>query len=198
MVRVIESARTEKSLGPASYRNQTFDSVETMGPLTGSELKARILEIYGSATLSKSEIGSAKVYGPLTMTKTVFTGPIKAHGNVQVIDSTLGSDLAIESNDPGRAIIENSSAKAIYIVSEESEHQTADVKTGFSAYLSTYKKDPVGPQVVIKGTKSSVAGPIEFIGKEGTVILVENATYRGTITNGNLENETASIRGAQR
>lgn len=194
----IEAVRSEKSLGPASYTNQTFDSIETMGPLTGSALKARTLEIYGSADLSKSEIGSATVYGPLKMTETVFKGPIKAHGNVQAVDSTLRSNLTIESNDPGSVILEDSSAKTIYITSEESEYQTNQRKAGFSAYFSTQKKYPEGPQVVIKGAKSSVEGPIEFIGKEGTVILAENATYSGAITNGKLEKESSTKTGAQK
>lgn len=179
-------ATTEKIMGPGSYTNKTFDALEVMGPLTGKRLKASTIDIYGAASLSEgSEIGSATIRGPLLATQATFSDAVDVHGNIQATDSTFKGDLNTEGNDV-RVVLENSSAQAINLTGIAGTQKSTGGSV-WSTFFSSSKKEPQGSRVILRGKKTSVAGPIEFITTEGKVVLEDNASYAGKIINGTLE-----------
>ncbi len=185
--RVLAAAKTVKVMGPGNYMNESFNGIETMGPLTGSGLKANTIDVYGPAVLSQdSQIGTATIRGPLTASKTTFTGSVEANGNIQAQDSSFEGDLTTEGNDI-EVKLENTRAKTITISAQTSGVQKSSSGGSiFSYFFSTKKKKPEGTRVILKGKNTLVNGPIEFINGEGTVILEDNATYTGKILGGKL------------
>ncbi len=184
------AVESQKVMGPASYTDKVFDTLTTMGPLTGTGLTAATIDVYGPTYLYKgSEIGTATIRGPLVANNTSFNGPVEVYGNIQASDSDFKDDLTIDGDDSTLVTLENSSAGGITIATSASEVQQTN--SGFTAsYTISTKKDlPKGPQVVLKGKKTLVAGPIQFIGQSGTIILSDNATFTGKVLNGKVQKE---------
>lgn len=183
---------THKVMGPGNFTNTSFNGLETMGPLNGSGLKASRIDVYGPASLSHgSQIGTATIMGPLMATDTTFTGPVEAHGNVQAQDSSFQGDLTTAGNEV-EVKLENTQAKTITISpAQSSSTQSSSSDSIFSYFFSTKKNktstsEPQGARVILKGKKTLVEGPIEFIDGKGTLILEDNAQYTGRIIGGEL------------
>ena len=112
---------------------------------------------------------------------TSFTGPVEVYGNIQATDSDFKDDLTIDGDDSTLVILENSSAGGVTITTSVSGVQQTSSGITVSYTISTKKELPKGPQVILKGKKTLVNGPIQFIGQPGTIILSDNATFTGKV-----------------
>lgn len=186
-------AATETVMGAASYTDKTFDSLEIMGTLTGLRLKASTIEVYGPTNLKGSVIGTARILGPLTAQDTVFNGAVEAHGAIQAVDSTFKDTLSTDGTEI-EVLLENSTAESMSITSMKSRIQKSSHGISVSYVSGTKKKEADGMRVILKGKKTLVAGPIEFINEPGTVILSDNATFNGHIINGKIQTKAVETK----
>lgn len=186
-------AATETVMGAAAYTDKTFDSLEIMGTLTGSRLKASTIEVYGPTNLKGSVIGTAIILGPLTAQDTVFNGAVEAHGTIQAVDSTFKDTLSTDGTEI-EVSLENSAAETISITGIKSGIQKSSSGTSVSYVSGTKKKEADGMRVILKGKKTVVTGPIEFINEPGTVILSDNATFNGHIINGKIQTKAVETK----
>jgi hypothetical protein len=186
------NAATERIMSAASYTDKTFDSLEVMGTLTGSKLKASSIKVYGPTNLKESVIGTARILGPLTAQDTLFNGPVEAHGTIQAVDSIFKDTLSTDGEEIELSL-ENSSAESISITRMKSGIQKKTNNGSVSYVSGIKKKEADGMGVILKGKKTHVAGPIEFIGETGTVTLEDDATFTGEVINGKIEKRKIEI-----
>lgn len=152
-------------IGPVSVKKVAADSVNVTGPLTFNALTVHgATIIIGPFTGTTASLAQLTVTGSLNVTDVSVAGATYVCGACTFKDSTLHA-VTLATRE---ATFENTPTDSIFVKKE----QTAE------------------PQIIIlNGEKSIVQGDVTFEGKNGKVILTNNAKITGNVIDGQITQE---------